>query len=122
MKKVIMMLVMLFTIGMNSYANDNKIDVHTNFEKYELKVDIDKLGFFLDLSSAQEKDMNEIEKELCNDLKFASSEADETSRDKIAKNAIDKHIKHVHCVLDNEQYHKYLKVLNVTLINRGILK
>lgn len=122
MKKYFVMLVMLFTMSVYSYAEDTNTNEVNNVEKYDINVDIKKLGSFLQLTSDQEDGMKTVEVELHNDLLVASVETNDESRAKITKNAIEKHIKHAHYVLNDEQYHKYLRVLNVTLVNRGIVK
>jgi len=113
---------MLFTMSVYSYAEDTNTNEVNNVEKYDINVDIKKLGSFLQLTSDQEDGMKTVEVELHNDLLVASVETNDESRAKITKNAIEKHIKHAHYVLNDEQYHKYLRVLNVTLVNRGIVK
>lgn len=122
MKKVFMMLVMLFTMSAYSYAEDTNTDEVNTIQKYNVNVNMKRLGTYLELSSDQMDGMESVEIELHNDLMFAAIESTDENRNVITKNAIDKHIKHVHYILNGEQYNKYLRVLNVTLHNRGILK
>ena len=122
MKKVILMLVMLFTMSMYSFAEDANANEVNVIEQYDLKVNLRKLGSFLQLSSDQMDGMESVETEFKNDLMFAALECTRDNRNAVTKNAIDKHLKHVHYVLNKEQYRKYLIVLNATIKNRGIGK
>ena len=122
MKKVILMLVMLFTVGIYSYGEDTNSNEVNNVESYNVNVNMKSLGSYLELSSDQMEGMESVEVELHNDLMFAAVESTSENRNLVTKNAIDKHIKHVHYILNDEQYNKYLRVLNATLTNRGILK
>ena len=45
----------------------------------------------------------------------------EESRNSMTKNAIDYDLRHMNYILTDEQYAKYVKVLNATIINRGIV-
>ena len=49
--------------------------------------------------------------------KYGSSD-----RDAIVKRAIDTDIKRMGYVLNYDQMHKYMKILNATIRNRGIVK
>ena len=122
MKKVILMLVMLFTMSMYSFAEDANANEVNVIEQYDLKVNLRKLGSFLQLSSDQMDGMTTVESEFQNDLMFAAVECTKENRKAVTKNAIDKHLQHVHYVLNKEQYRKYLIVLNATIKNRGIGK
>lgn len=122
MKKVLMMLVMIFTMSMYSFAEDANANEVNVIERYGLKVNLKKLGSFLDLSSDQVEGVEVVETEFQNDLMFAAVECTKANRNAVTKNAIDKHIQHMRYVLNNEQMRKYLMVLNVTIKNRGIGK
>ena len=41
-------------------------------------------------------------------------------RAKMVEKAITKDLAYMHSILNSEQYHKYLTLLNVTLANRGL--
>ena len=120
MKKVILMLVMLFTMSMYSFAEDANANEVNVIEQYDLKVNLRKLGLFLQLSSDQMDGMTTVETEFQNDLMFAAVECTKENRKAVTKNAINKHLQHVHYVLNKEQYHKYLMLLNATIRNRKI--
>ena len=122
MKKCILMLVAMLTISLHVFASDAKTTEIERVERYDLNVDLRRLGTFLNLSENQIDGMRTVETELHNDLMLAAFEDDAEVRKNAAKNAIDKHVKHVHFVLKNkEQYRKYLLVLNATIRNRELL-
>lgn len=117
MKKYLIMLVMLFTMSVSMYAEDNNA---TEIEKYEVKVNAKKLGDCLQLSSDQYDAVETVVNELSSDLMFAAVECNNTNRAMVTKNAIDKNIKYMSYILNQEQYHKYLTLLNATIRNRKI--
>ena len=118
MKKYLIMLVMLFTVSVSSmYAEDNNA---TEIEKYEVKVNAKKLGDCLQLTSDQYDAVEAVVNELSSDLMFAAVECNSTNRAIVTKNAIGKNIKYMSYILNQEQYHKYLTLLNATIRNRKI--
>ena len=120
MKKYFLMVVMLFTMGINSFANDKNVFNLDNTERYEIKVNYGKLSKWLNLSQDQEGDVEMFIDELSSDFMFIANECDNSNRVVVTKNALRKNIKNMFSVLDKEQYHKYLAVLNATLNNRNI--
>lgn len=119
MKKVILMLVMLFTICSGVFAEDVNLVETENFEKYDFNVNFKKLALFLNLSENQTEMVNEISNELAKDMEFAFYENKDEARKNVVKNVIDKNVRNMCYVLDKEQYRKYLLILNVTLNNKG---
>jgi hypothetical protein len=109
----------MFTVNVSIFAEDNNVAEVEKYEKYDFSVNTRKLSNFLGLSSDQVESVEEISNELAQDMKFAYYENTNESRQRVARNAVNKNIKHMSYVLNNKQYRNYLKVLNVTLINRG---
>lgn len=120
MKKVFLMLVMMFTMSVYSFAEDNNATEVNNIERYDLKVNLRKLGSFLKLDKDQIDGVASVEYEFQNDLMFAAVECTNANRKVVTKNAISKHIEHMNYILNKEQMRKYLMVLNVTIKNREI--
>ncbi len=120
MKKYFIMLVMLFTMSVYSFAEDNNATEIERIERYNVKVNTKKLADYLQLSSDQMDSVEAITDEFSNDLMFAAVQNGEASRKAITKNLLDKNIKYMSYILNKEQMHKYLTVLNVTMNNRGI--
>lgn len=119
MKKVIFMLVMLFTMSVSIFAEDNSVTEVEKYEKYDFNINTRKLAIYLGLSSDQMESVEEINNEFERDMKFAYYENTNEARKRIVKNSVEKNINYMAYVLTHEQYRNYLKVLNVTLVNRG---
>jgi hypothetical protein len=117
MKKVLFMLVMMFTMNLNLFAEDNNA---TEVKKYEMNVNVDKLGNYLELSIDQIDAVESITNEFENDLMFAAVECNDYNRKAVTKNAINKNVKNMRYVLTEEQMKKYLSVLNATVHNRKL--
>jgi hypothetical protein len=120
MKKVFLMMVMLFTMSVYSFAEDNNAAEIERIERYDMKVNNRKLANYLQLTEDQMESVETIVNEFSNDMMFAAVECDNSNRNAVTKNAIDKNIKFMSFILNREQYHKYLVVLNATLNNRKI--
>jgi hypothetical protein len=121
MKKVFLMLVMMFTMSVYSFAEDNNATEIERVEKYDIKVNTKRLAQFLDLSADQYEAVDAVINEFSSDMMFAGVECSSTSRTAVTKNALKKNTKYMAYILNTEQYHKYLKVLNATINNRGIV-
>jgi len=120
MKKYFLMVAMLFAMNVNLFAEDNNTNETAIVNAYSVNVNTKSLGRFLDLSSDQYDAVETVMSELSSDLMFAAVECNSTNRSMVAKNAIDKNIKHMSYILNSEQYHKYLKTLNATIRNKKI--
>ena len=121
MKKVVIMLVMLFTMSVYSFAEDNNASVIKDIEKYELKINHRQLACVLDLNKDQMESIDWILTDLENGMLFAASMHSEESRDKIIYNTITNNVRCMRYFLSEEQYKKYLMLLNTTLRNKGII-
>jgi hypothetical protein len=113
------MLVMIFTMSAHVFANEIASIKMVNTEKYELKINQDKLANVLELSNDQIEMSKRFVSEFEDDMVFASFMNTEESRNAIVRNAVKKNIKNMHYVLDDKQYKKYLMFLNITLVHRG---
>lgn len=122
MKKYFIMLVMMLTMSVYSFAEENVAAKMAESEKYELKINHRRLACVLEMSNDQMEMYENVISELENDMMFASAMDTEESRKAIVDNAVKKNIKHMHYVLNDNQYKKYLMLLNLTLENRGLIK
>ena len=95
-----------------------KSDVTT--EAYALNININSLGKYLDLTQEQKEEVAIIEKSFSDAMQEASLMEDDNVRQHMMDNAIDLNLKNLKIMLDGKQYHKYLKVLNAPLNNRGL--
>ena len=120
MKKYFLMLVMLFTMSVNLFAEDNNATEIERIERYDVKVNAKKLANYLQLSSDQFDAVETVVNEFSNDLMFAAVQDGEASRKAVTKNLIDKNVKYMSYILNEKQMHKYLIVLNATMNNRGL--
>jgi hypothetical protein len=121
MKKYFLMLVMMFTMSVYSFAEDNNATEMQRIERFTVNVNTKKLGQYLELSKDQMESVEVIAEEFSRDLMFAAVECNDNNRIAVTKNLINKNLQHMSYVLDKEQYKKYMRVLNVTVINRGWL-
>jgi len=119
MKKFFLMMVMMLTMSVYSFAEDNSATNLAKTEKYELKVNHRKLACALNMSKDQMEMSDEIISELERDMVFASCMDTEDSSDKIVANAVKKNIRYMSYILNNKQYRKYLMLLNLTLEHKG---
>jgi hypothetical protein len=120
MKKYFLMLVMLFTMSVYSFAEDNNATEIERIERYNVKVNTKKLADYLELSSDQLDAVESVTNEFSNDLMFAAVQDGEVSRKAVTKNLIEKNVKYMSYILNKVQMHKYLTVLNATMNNRNI--
>ena len=120
MKKVFLMLVMLFTMSVYSFAEDNNATEIERIERYDIKINTKKLADYLELSTDQLTVVESITEQFSKDMMFAAIECHTGNCKTVTKNVLDKNIKDMSYVLTKEQYHKYLSVLNATITNRKI--
>ena len=119
MKKYFIMLVMMLTMSVYSFAEENTATKMAETERYELNINHRRLACVLDMSSDQMEMSNDIISELENDMMLAAVMDTEESRSAIVANAVKKNIKYMHYILNDNQYKKYLMLLNLTLEHRG---
>lgn len=119
MKKYFIMLVMMLTMSVYSFAEENTATKMAETERYELKINHRRLACILDMSSDQMEMSNDIISELERDMMFAAVMNTEKSRNAVVANAVKKNTKNMHYILNDAQYKKYLMLLNLTLEHRG---
>ena len=119
MKRLFMVVVAMLSMTMTFAENETASNLNTT-EAYDLKtVNMHKLGLALNLSKDQVESFAEIHKTFSAELLFAS-QASGDERQKMMDKAINKDLAYMNYILSPEQYHKYLMLLNVTLVNRGL--
>lgn len=119
MKKFILILVMMFSMSIYSFAEDSNATKVDNIERYEFKFNHRRLACVLEMSLDQMEMCESILNEFVNDMRFAASMDTEESRMKVTASAVKKNVRYMGYVLNKKQYRKYLTLLNVTLQNRG---
>ena len=120
MKKVIIVLVMLFTMSVYSFAEENNATKVSEATKYELKVNHRRLAYALNASNDQAEILGDVMTMFEQNMLFASTMENEESKGIIVGNSIKENLKWMRSILNDKQYKTYLRLLNLTLINRGI--
>jgi len=119
MKKVILILMMVFGLNICTFAEDNDVNNVNDIERYDFKVNYRRLATTLEMSLDQMEMSETVLNELASDMLFASSMESDESKNKIVSNAVKKNIRYMGYILNKEQYKKYITLLNLTLQNKG---
>ena len=121
-KKCLLALVMLFTMSMTANAdskeNNSELKVE-NVEMYKFNIHHKGLKRALGCGEEQVEFVDYVMDEFENDMLFAATIAESDRREMVVKNTVEKNIRLMSMVLDEEQYRKYLRLINITMANRG---
>ena len=118
MKRLFMVVVAMLSMTMTFAENENAANLN-NAEAYNMTVNMKKLGQALNLSKDQEESFAEIHKTFSAEMMFAAQATGE-ERQKMVDKAIGKDLAYMNYILSQNQYRKYVMLLNMTLINRGL--
>lgn len=118
MKRLFMVVVAMLSMTMTFAENENAANLN-NTEAYNMTVNMKKLGQALNLSKDQVESFAEIHKTFNAEMQFAAQASGE-ERENMVNKAIGKDLAYMNYILSRDQYRKYLMLLNVTLINRGL--
>ena len=117
-----MILTMVAMLSMTAaFAEGEKAAEVSNLEAYELDINMNKLSDALSLADDQKEAVENIHHTFAAELKFAA-EYGKKDRDEMVKRAISNDVKWMRYILNKYQMHTYLKLLNVTMMNRGLTK
>ena len=121
MKKIVFTVVALMSMTMTfaESASKNIATVNNNKSVYNMTVNMKKLAKALELTDEQAEGVAEIHKTFSAEMMNAAEYGKE-ERTKLVEKAINKDLAYMNAVLNKDQYHKYLTLLNVTLVNRGM--
>lgn len=125
MKKIVFTLaaMMSMTLAFAEGETSTKTNaVAPEAAKYEMNINVNSLGRTLGLDYDEERAVSYIADDFSRDMHKVATAAEGTDRDKLYKKAINHNLAYMHSVLDNSQYHEYVKLLNTTLNNRGLNK
>lgn len=122
MKKVILVVAMLLATNLSVSAINSNSDNINSVKAYDINVNINSLARYLDASKDQYELIDSIQNSFSDGLRRAAMMDTDDSRKKMVKNAIEYNTKNMSYVLTREQYRKYLRVLNQTVNNRGLMK
>ena len=118
MKKIVLMLVAMMTMSM-AYAENENNNMTEAVKAYDMTVNIRRLAVTLGLTLDQMEAEQDIHHQFCNEMMLAAyAQGDE--RQQLMDSALKKDVRYMRYVLDEQQYKKYLTLLNVTLTNRGL--
>lgn len=120
MKRLFLTVMAVLSMTM-TFAENEELNTVSNANAYKMSVNYDKLADALDLTFDQLEAVQDIHSEFCADMMNAGS-ANASERKAMVKEALAKDLKHMRSVLSGEQYHTYLKLLNATIVNRGLNK
>jgi len=115
MKKIVLTLVALMSMTMTFAENEGM----NTTEAYNMTVNMPKLAKALGLTMDQMESVAEVHKTFTSEMMFAAQYGKE-ERTKMVDKAVNKDLAYMHYILNNDQYRKYVMLLNVTLINRGL--
>ncbi len=118
MKRLFMVVVAMLSMTMTFAENENAANLNST-EAYNMTVNMKKLGQALNLSKDQEESFAEIHKTFSAEMLFAAQASGE-EREKMVDNAIKKNLAWMDYILNRDQYRRYVQILNVTLVNRGL--
>ena len=117
-----MILTMVTMLSMTTaFAEGENAASVENMEAYDLNINMNKLFKALDLADDQKEAVAEIHHTFASELKFAA-EYGKNDRKAYVNRAIENDVKWMRYVLNEKQMHTYLKLLNSTIINRGLNK
>ena len=119
MKRLFMVVVAMLSMTMTFAENETAANLNAT-EAYDMQsVNMKKLGMALNLSKDQVESFAEIHKAFSAEMLFAAQTVGD-ERQKMVKKAIKKDLAYMNYILSSDQYRKYVMLLNMTLMNRGI--
>lgn len=118
MKRLFLTMVAVLSMTMTFAENENAASVN-NTEAYDMTVNMRKLAVALGLNKDQMESVAEIHKTFAAEMMFAAQSKGE-ERQKMVEKAINKDLAYMDYILSHDQYRKYVMLLNVTLLNRGL--
>ncbi len=119
MKRLFMVVVAMLSMTMTFAENETAANLNAT-EAYDMQsVNMKKLGMALNLSKDQVESFAEIHKTFSAEMLFAAQATGE-ERQKMVEKAVKKDLAYMNYILSSDQYHKYVMLLNMTLLNRGI--
>lgn len=115
MKRLGLTWVAAFCLAATTFAAGNQ---PAAAEKWEGRINAEKLGRYLQLNAGQQEEVNNI----CAyfNQQMARAAASKKNQEKLLRDAVYGNLKLMKQTLDEKQYANYTKVLNTTLRNKGI--
>jgi hypothetical protein len=120
MKKIVLTMVAVMSMTMGFAANENDNNNATT-SAYKFNVSTYALSRALNLNIDQVDVVEDINRTFATEMMNASV-ADSSERQAKVQSAIKKDLSYMRYILNDRQYREYVKLLNVTLNNRGLNK
>lgn len=118
MKRLFMIAMAMLSMTM-TFAEEESVNGVDNAKMYDMTVNYGKLAEVLNLTEDQLSAVESIHEQFCSNMMFAAGCSKE-SRKSVMNNAINEDLRFMRMVLDEKQFRSYARVLNMTLINRGL--
>ncbi|NDV81171.1 hypothetical protein [Bacteroides sp. 51] len=115
MKRLVLAAMAVICLSASSFAAGKQPTTATTWEG---NINVTKLSNYLKLSSAQTEEVANITTFF--DEQMGRATRAKKNQDKMLQNAVYGNLKLMKGTLSAEQYAKYIKLMNVTLQNRGI--
>ena len=126
MKKLMCVVALMLGMSTATFGSDISFydteNTNSLMVNYNINVNAKSLVRYLNLSEDQESLVIEFQRTFEKSLLSASNIDNNSRRDLIVDNAIKSNLRNMNCILTNEQYRKYTRVLNVSLKNRNIIR
>ena len=121
MKKIMLTLVAVLSMSISAFASN----VSARESSYMLSdsirsININSLAKYLELSAENKKTFGNVYDTFKNKMNKALKMEDSKEKNEMIDKAIRYDLRNVASMLDSEQYHKYLRIFNATLKNKGI--
>ena len=120
MKKIVLTVVAVMSTTMAFAAGENDNNTATT-NAYKFNLSTYALSRALNLNQDQVDVVEDINRTFSAEMMNAAV-SDSSEREAKVNAAIKKDLSYMHYVLNNSQYREYVKLLNVTLNNRGLNK
>jgi arginine/lysine/ornithine decarboxylase len=120
MKKIIFTFIAMLCTTTAFAHNEKSADV-SNVKAYDMSISMSKLSDALNLTNDQKEAVENIHYVFNAEMSYAVQNGVNES-DATIKRIIDTDVKRMSYVLNEEQMHKYLVMLNATIKNRGLIK
>lgn len=118
MKRMFLAVVAMLSMTMAVAENENTKEFDRSV--YKLEVNENKLGQALNLTADQYENVRYAQECLAVDMMRAGRGKNDEMRKARLKKAIKRNVGRMHYVLNEDQFRLYLRLLNVTLNNRGL--
>lgn len=120
MKKIVLTIVAMLSMTM-AFAEDTSSNEIEKVKAYDMTVDYRRLAVCLGLDLDQMSAVKEVHDSLCSNMKEVAL-LPEDEQQEMLKKVLEVELRYMSYVLSHEQYRKYQTLINLTLVNRGLIK